>query len=737
MSKDKNVTIDEVIEKVEAYLSEDDVAFIYRAYEFAKEAHKDQYRKSGEAYIIHPIQVAAILTNLEMDRETIAAGFLHDVVEDTDVTLEEIEEAFNEDVAMLVDGVTKLGKIKYKSKEALQAENHRKMFVAMAKDIRVILIKLADRLHNMRTLKHLPSDKQRRISNETLEIFAPLAHRLGMSTIKWELEDIAFRYLNPQQYYRIVQLMRQKRDERESYIEEVMEDIAKELARVKIDAEISGRPKHIYSTYRKMKTQNIEFNEVYDLLAVRVIVNNIKDCYAVLGIIHTFWKPMPGRFKDYIAMPKANLYQSLHTTVIGPTGVPLEVQIRTKDMHKIAEYGIAAHWAYKEGKEIKSHEKTFLEKLTWFREILDWQNDTSDAEEFVESLKIDLFSDMVYVFTPKGDVIELPSGSVPLDFAYRIHTEIGNKTVGVRVNGKMEPLDYKLKNGDIVEIITSKHSYGPSQDWLKITQSSQAKNKIKQFFKKQRKEENIAKGKAEVEQGILDLGFTPKEVLTPENIKRVCRKFNFSSEEELYASVGYQGITASLIVTRLTDKLRKEKESERKLEEKIEEVHNTVIDKGSRLTKSDSGVIVEGVDNILVRLSRCCNPVPNDEIIGYITKGRGVSVHRKDCPNIQFDDEIEKERFLSVRWKDAIFGSKEYHLDLEISGYDRHGLLNEVLQVVNETNTQITSVSGRADKNKIAHIHLTVLIKNTDHLRQIVDRIKQVKDIYAVTRTVH
>ena len=737
MSKDKNVTIDEVIEKVEAYLSEDDVAFIYRAYEFAKEAHKDQYRKSGEAYIIHPIQVAAILTNLEMDRETIAAGFLHDVVEDTDGTLEEIEEAFNEDVAMLVDGVTKLGKIKYKSKEALQAENHRKMFVAMAKDIRVILIKLADRLHNMRTLKHLPSDKQRRISNETLEIFAPLAHRLGMSTIKWELEDIAFRYLNPQQYYRIVQLMRQKRDERESYIEEVMEDIAKELARVKIDAEISGRPKHIYSTYRKMKTQNIEFNEVYDLLAVRVIVNNIKDCYAVLGIIHTFWKPMPGRFKDYIAMPKANLYQSLHTTVIGPTGVPLEVQIRTKDMHKIAEYGIAAHWAYKEGKEIKSHEKTFLEKLTWFREILDWQNDTSDAEEFVESLKIDLFSDMVYVFTPKGDVIELPSGSVPLDFAYRIHTEIGNKTVGARVNGKMEPLDYKLKNGDIVEIITSKHSYGPSQDWLKITQSSQAKNKIKQFFKKQRKEENIAKGKAEVEQGILDLGFTPKEVLTPENIKRVCRKFNFSSEEELYASVGYQGITASLIVTRLTDKLRKEKESERKLEEKIEEVHNTVIDKGSRLTKSDSGVIVEGVDNILVRLSRCCNPVPNDEIIGYITKGRGVSVHRKDCPNIQFDDEIEKERFLSVRWKDAIFGSKEYHLDLEISGYDRHGLLNEVLQVVNETNTQITSVSGRADKNKIAHIHLTVLIKNTDHLRQIVDRIKQVKDIYAVTRTVH
>lgn len=735
MSKDKNVTIDDVMAKVKSYLLEEDVKFIYRAYLFAKEAHKDQYRKSGEAYIVHPIQVAGILANLEMDRETIAAGFLHDVVEDTDTTLEQVEEEFNADVAMLVDGVTKLGKIKYKSKEALQAENHRKMFVSMAKDIRVILIKLADRLHNMRTLKHLPSDKQRRISNETLEIFAPLAHRLGMSTIKWELEDTAFRYLNPQQYYRIVQLMKQKREERESYIEEVMEEIAKELEKVNIDAEIYGRPKHIYSTYRKMKTQNVEFNEIYDLLAVRIIVNSIKDCYAVLGIIHTYWKPMPGRFKDYIAMPKANLYQSLHTTVIGPKGEPLEVQIRTKDMHKIAEYGIAAHWAYKEGKEIKPHEKEFLEKLTWFREILEWQNDTNDAEEFVESLKIDLFSDMVYVFTPKGDVIELPAGSVPIDFAYKIHTEIGNKTVGARVNGKMEPLDYKLKNGDIVEIITSKHSYGPSQDWLKITQSSQAKNKIKQFFKRQRKAENIEKGKAEIENGIEELGFDPKEVLTPENIRRVCKKFNFSNESDLFAAVGYQGISGSLIVTRLTDQLRKEKENERKLEEKIEEVRSNVQEKQTRRRKSDLGIVVEGVDNILIRLSRCCNPVPNDEIIGYITKGRGVSVHRKDCPNIQTD--VAKERFLKVKWKDTEYSTKEYYLDLEISGYDRHGLLNEVLQVINETNTQISSVSGRADKHKIAHIHITVLIKNTDHLQHIVDRIKQVKDIYAVTRTIH
>ncbi|MEI3605805.1 bifunctional (p)ppGpp synthetase/guanosine-3',5'-bis(diphosphate) 3'-pyrophosphohydrolase [Pseudogracilibacillus sp. SE30717A] len=734
MSKD-NRTIEEIIAKAETYLSDEEVEFIYHAYEFAKLAHVDQYRKSGEPYIIHPIQVAGILVDLEMDHETIAGGLLHDVVEDTDTTLDEIETAFNSEVAMLVDGVTKLGKIKYKSKEVLQAENHRKMFVAMAKDIRVILIKLADRLHNMRTLKHLPAEKQRRISNETLEIFAPLAHRLGMSTIKWELEDTALRYLNPQQYYRIVQLMKQKRDEREFYIDEVMNAIAEELAKVRIEAEISGRPKHIYSTYRKMKTQSVEFNEIYDLLAVRVIVESIKDCYAVLGIIHTYWKPMPGRFKDYIAMPKANFYQSLHTTVIGPKGDPLEVQIRTKEMHKLAEYGIAAHWAYKEGKEVKPHEKTFVEKLSWFREILDWQNDTHDAEEFVESLKIDLFSDMVYVFTPKGDVIELPSGSIPLDFAYRIHTEIGNKTVGARVNGKIEPLDYKLKNGDIVEIITSRHSYGPSQDWLKITQSSQAKNKIKQFFKKQTKEENIEKGKAEIEKGIKELGFTVKEVLTTENINKVCKKFNFVNEDDLYAAVGYQGITAAQIVTRLTEQLRKEKENEQKLEEKIEEVQSNVQNKSNSLVKTDSGVQVEGVDNVLVRLSRCCNPVPNDDIVGYITKGRGVSVHRSDCPNIQSDE--AEERFLEVKWKNPHYSNKEYYLDLEISGYDRNGLLNEVLQVVNETNTQISSVSGRADRNKIAHIHITVLIKNTDHLKHVVDRIKQVKDIYAVTRTVH
>lgn len=731
MAKEAIMTIENVIDKARQYLTEDDTAFIRRAYEFAYEAHRDQFRKSGEPYIIHPVQVAGILVELEMDSETIAGGFLHDVVEDTDITLEQIEETFNHEVAMLVDGVTKLGKIKYKSKEAIQAENHRKMFVAMAKDIRVILIKLADRLHNMRTLKHLRPEKQRRISNETQEIFAPLAHRLGISTIKWELEDTALRYLNPQQYYRIVQLMKQKREQRESYIKDVMDEVNGQLTEVNIKADISGRPKHLYSIYKKMVKQNKQFNEIYDLLAVRIIVNSIKDCYAVLGIIHTCWKPMPGRFKDYIAMPKPNLYQSLHTTVIGPKGDPLEVQIRTKEMHEIAEYGIAAHWAYKEGKQLKKDKKSFGEKLTWFREILEWQNNTHDAEEFMESLKVDLFADMVYIFTPKGDVIELPSGSVPLDFAYKIHTDIGNQTIGAKINGKMEPLDYELKNGDIIEMMTSKHSYGPSHDWLKITQSSQAKNKIKQFFKKQRREENIAKGKDQVDKEIRALAFEPKDVLTQENLQRVFDKFNFMSEEDMYAAVGYQGITAALIATRLTDKLRRTRQKELDLSQTLEEVKTEVKEKKPH--KRDSGVSVEGVDNLLVRLSKCCNPVPGDTIIGYITKGRGVSVHRVDCPNVQTDE--AKQRYLHVEWENNQIEKKQYHVDLEISGYDRRGLLNEVLQAVNETKTNITQVNGRSDRNKMAIINITILIHNTGHLRKIVKRIKQIKDVYTVTRT--
>jgi GTP pyrophosphokinase len=728
MANDQVLTAEQVIDKTRKYLSEEDVQFVQQAYEYAKHAHREQYRKSGEPYIIHPIQVAGILADLEMDPFTVSAGFLHDVVEDTDISLTDIEDAFNNEVAMLVDGVTKLGKIKYKSKEEQQAENHRKMFVAMAQDIRVILIKLADRLHNMRTLKHLPAEKQRRISNETLEIFAPLAHRLGISKIKWELEDTSLRYLNPQQYYRIVNLMKKKRAEREQYLDEVVDEMKQRMNEVSIRSDISGRPKHIYSIYRKMALQNKQFNEIYDLLAVRIIVNSIKDCYAVLGIIHTCWKPMPGRFKDYIAMPKPNMYQSLHTTVIGPKGDPLEVQIRTSDMHRIAEFGVAAHWAYKEGKQVDPG-ASLETKLSWFREILEFQDDSANAEEFMESLKFDLFSDMVFVFTPKGDVIELPSGSVPIDFSYRIHSEIGNKTIGAKVNGKMVTLDYQLKTGDIVEILTSKHSYGPSKDWLKLAQTSQAKNKIRQFFKKQRKEENVEKGKELIEKEIRSMDFDIKEILNPDNVKRVCEKFNFANEEDMFAAVGYNGITALQVANRLTEKWRKMRDREQEAD-----IVNAVSELKSfpSTKKRESGVRVSGIDNLLIRLSRCCNPIPGDEIVGFITKGRGVSVHRDDCTNIDQDE--ARARLIPVEWETALNNRKEYNVDIEITGYDRRGLLNEVLQAVNETKTNISAVSGRSDRNKMATITMSISILNVNHLQKVADRIKQIPDIYAVRR---
>ena len=731
MAKEHIMTPEEVFGMVETYMNAQNVAFVKKAYDVARDAHIEQFRSSGEPYIIHPVQVAGILAELQMDPETVSAGFLHDVVEDTTVTREDIVEQFNEDVALLVDGVTKLEKIKYMSKEAQQAENHRKMVVAMAQDIRVILIKLADRLHNMRTLKHLPTEKQRRISKETLEIFAPLAHRLGISKVKWELEDTALRYLAPQQYYRIVSLMKKKRNEREAYLDNIVAEVQSQLDDVEIQADIFGRPKHIYSIYRKMQMQEKQFNEIYDLLAVRVLVDSIKDCYAVLGIIHTLWKPMPGRFKDYIAMPKQNLYQSLHTTVIGPYGDPLEVQIRTKEMHKFAEYGVAAHWAYKEGRTVESHKETIDQKLTWFREILEFQQDSSDAQEFMESLKFDLFSDMVYVFTPKGDVIELPAGSVPIDFAYRVHSEIGNKTIGAKVNGKMIPLDTELHTGDIIEILTSKQSFGPSRDWLKLAQSSQAKNKIKAFFKRHLREDNIVKGKEMVQQELKSQEWDAKEIFTPDNIKRVYEKFNYTHEDDMYASVGVGAITAQQVINRLAEKQRKEREQEEALEKIQKEMKNPQQQK-----RTETGVIVPGLENLLIRLSRCCTPVPGDEIVGFITKGRGVSVHRADCPNIHAEG--HEERLIDVQWESNLAPNrKEYPVDIEISAYDRPGILNEVMQCVSETKTNINAVNGRSDREKIATIHLTIGISNVAHLHKVVERIKQLPDIYSVQRVIN
>jgi guanosine-3',5'-bis(diphosphate) 3'-pyrophosphohydrolase len=718
------MTIQELLAKANEYLPTEEVQFIEKAYQFATEAHEGQYRKSGEAYIYHPIEVAGILVDLQMDAVTVAAAFLHDVIEDTEVKSEQLQEHFGQEVTLLVEGVTKLKKIKYKSQEEQQAENHRKMFVAMAKDIRVILIKLADRLHNMRTLKYQPEEKQRSKAEETLEIFAPLAHRLGISTIKWELEDISLRYLNPQQYYRIVQLMKQKRTEREQHLGVVKELIKEKISEVGIEAEITGRPKHIYSIYRKMHNQKKEFDEIYDLMAIRILVKDIRDCYAVLGIIHTCWKPMPGRFKDYIAMPKPNMYQSLHTTVISYKGSPLEVQIRTEEMHRTAEYGIAAHWAYKEEKDLEPNTvASFEDKLTWFREILESQQDANDAQEFMESLKLDLFSDLVFVFTPKGDVFELPAGSVSIDFAYRIHTEVGNRCVGAKVNGRIVTLDHVLKTGDIVEVLTSKHSYGPSRDWLKIAKSSHAKSKIKQFYKKEKREESIEKGKELVEIEIKKHGYDLKKVLTEDNIHYVASKFNFSGEEDMFAAVGYGGITASQITTRLTDKFRKERKEE-------EAIQIPEVKPSTKRKKLDHGVRVKGVDNLLIRFSRCCNPVPGDEIVGFVTRGRGVSVHRASCLNIKAED--AEARLLPVEWEgDA---AQNYSVDIEIAGMDRRGLLNEVLQAVTETKTNILAVSGRTDKNKMAFISMTVSIQNIDHLHKVVERIKRLKDIFSVQR---
>lgn len=736
MSKEKIYTSEEIIDLVSEYMNQEEISFVEKACHYAAEAHQGQIRRSGEPYIIHPIQVAGILANLKMDPHTVATGFLHDVVEDTEVTLADLTKEFGPDVAMLVDGVTKLGKIEYRSHEEQLAENHRKMLLAMAQDLRVIMVKLADRLHNMRTLKHLRDDKQRRISKETLEIYAPLAHRLGISAIKWELEDTALRYLNPNQYYRIVNLMDSKREERENSVEQSVEVIRSELSELGIEGDVYGRPKHIYSIYQKMKNQKKEFNEIYDLLAIRVIVDTIKDCYSVLGAIHTQWKPMPGRFKDYIAMPKSNMYQSLHTTVIGEEGNPVEVQIRTEEMHQIAEYGVAAHWAYKAGKTDKPLVDESAKQLSWFQEIIELQDESSDASDFMESVKGDIFSDKVYVFTPKGDVSELPKGSVPLDFAYNIHTEIGNKTTGAKVNGKIVPLDYKLKNGDIIEIITSANSFGPSRDWLKMVATSRARNKIKRFFKEQDREETIIKGQDLVEKQLKDMGFIPKEMLTKEKMDNVLSRFNMTCEEDVFCAVGFGEITALMVANRLTEKERAIRDEEKKEQETAELLKQHTPKKNNKIkVRHEDGIVIQGVDNLLTRISRCCNPLPGDDIVGYITKGRGISIHRQDCPNI-VQDEDAAERLIEVEWEDtAAVNGNDYQGNIEVYGYNRPGLLNDILNIVSTNAKQLISVEAKPSKNKMATIHLTLIIQNLAHLERIVDKIKSIPDVHNVRRS--
>ncbi len=719
-----------LVDKIKEYNPSCDFDLLSKAYALAKEAHEGQLRESGDPYISHPIEVAYILADLELDLTTIIAGLLHDTVEDTNCTYEDIKQQFGEDTAMLVDGVTKLDKIPYTTKEEQQAENLRKMFMAMAKDIRVILIKLADRMHNMHTLKYMPPDKQLEKARETLEIYAPLAHRLGISKVKWELEDVCLRYLHPDDYYDLVEKIAKKRREREAFIANIKEEIKTKTTELGIETQIDGRPKHFYSIYKKMQTQNKTLDQIYDLFAVRVIVNSVKDCYAVLGLVHELYKPMPGRFKDYIAMPKPNMYQSLHTTLIGHEGQPFEVQIRTWDMHRVAEVGIAAHWRYKEG---MSGESELDNKLAWLRQMLEWQKDARDANEFVETVKIDLFADEVFVFTPKGDVVNLPAGSNPIDFAYAIHSAVGNKMMGARVNGEIVKLGSVLKNGDIVEVMTSANVHGPSRDWLKIVKSSQARNKINQWFKRENREENIERGRESIDRELKKQGLTYNQLFKNDWVEIMLKKFNFNSLEDMFSAVGYGGIGASKVVSRLKEEFRKTVKPD-ELEAELEREAQARLEKEKekkRRTIPENGVIVKGIDNCLVRLSRCCNPVPGDDIIGYITRGRGVSVHRSDCTNVT-GSRGEDERLIEVKWYTAI--NVAYKADITVMANDRTALLMEITNTIGEAKIPLKAINARTTREQIAIINLTLEINDTEQLDKIIKKLKKVDGVFEVTR---
>ena len=731
MGEQKEITIYDVIAKKKEITKRVDTKLIMKAYNLANEKHKNQKRSSGEPYIIHPLNVAYILAGIGLDESTLCAALLHDVVEDTDLTNKDLSEMFGEEIAQMVEGVTKLSTIQFATVEEKQVENYRRMFLAMGKDIRVILIKLADRLHNMRTLKYLTRERQIANAKETLDLYAPLANRLGLYSIKAELEDLGFKYLKPEEYHELVEGINKKKDERLKFIEKIMDDIHVQLKKQRIDAEVTGRAKHLYSIYRKMKRDNCTLDQIYDLFAMRIIVNSVKDCYAALGVVHEMYSPMPGRFKDYIAVPKPNMYQSIHTTLLGEKGTPFEVQIRTWDMHRVAEYGIAAHWAYKEANFLGRGKKNVVvteDKLAWLRETLEWQQELQDPTQFLENLKTELFEDEVYVFTPKGAIKVLPKGSTPIDFAYSIHAEIGNHMTGCKINSKMVPIITEIKNGDIVEIITSENSKGPSLDWLKFVKSTSAKTKINSWFKKEKKAENIEKGKEQIEKELKRLGISHEKLFKVDYINAMLNRYKYKDLEEMYAAVGFGANTATKVIARMLIEYRKDHKEE-DIEEKLKELEITRTQKKTK--PSNNGVIVKGIDNCLVKLSKCCNPLPGDEIIGYITRGRGVSVHRKDSVNIK-DLFKEENRIIDVAWEKEQQAS--YDVNLTVLANDRLGLLADIMNVLSNTKANLVEINGKTGKNRIALIDITIEIKNLDELNNILKSIRKVDSVYEVKR---
>ncbi len=728
-----------LINRIQEYHPSKDYSMIEKAYKLASEAHQSQVRKSGEPYIIHPLEVSYILAELELDMESMVAGILHDVIEDTDYTYEDLEKMFNTEVANLVDGVTKLGKLSYSTKEEMQAENYRKMFLAMAKDIRVILIKLADRLHNMRTLNYMTTAKQIEKAQETQEIYAPLAHRLGIAKISIEMEDLSFKYLNEEAFADLATKIKTRQSERENFVNGIVKQVNEKLLEADVEGKIEGRNKHFFSIYKKMVKQNKCLDEIYDLFAIRIIVDSVKDCYAVLGIIHTMYTPMPGRFKDYIAMPKQNMYQSLHNTLIGTNGQPFEIQIRTWDMHRTSEYGIAAHWKYKEGRSGTISSDNEEEKLAWLGQILEWQKDMSDNKEYLDTIKLDLnvFTTQVYSFTPQGRVIQLPKHSTPIDFAYMIHSAIGNKMVGARVNGKMVSIEYSIKNGDIVEIMNSQNSKGPSRDWLNIVKSSQAKNKIRQWFKKEEKEENIIRGKDLLHADIKKKGFAPHDLLKPEWIELVIQKYDFKNWDSLLAALGYGGLREGQVSSRLVEEYNKEKRETQTTEDVIKDFEERIEKRNQNRPKqkprNKSGITVEGIGDVPVRFSKCCSPVPGDEVIGFVTRGRGVTVHRTDCLNVLNLTEDDRRRLIHVEWNQEQDNETTFSAEILVSVYDRTGVLSEVTYLLSSEDIPVKNLTIKMNKD-IAFFNITIEIHSKEQLERTCKKLKSISSVLDVER---